>query len=194
MGDLDLCGIAVYFVHSNRPAVYLSRQRELVALAGRIEAECGIVLPVVSGGSSNVFGSLTVSGEHVPGVNQLRIGTAILLGISSSVGPRRIEGFHHDTFVLEAELIEVKLRDRAFGILPVGRLDTDPDCLFPVSAGVTVISVTSDHTVVEFTDVPRTPRVGDRVGFHLGYFAMDRLVLSPYVSVSVIPDAEAGQP
>ena len=114
-------------------------------------------------------------------VNQLRIGTAILLGISSSIGPRRIQGFHHDTFVLKAELIELKKRDRLIGMLSLGQLDTAQEFLFPVSPGVTIVRASSDHTLVDVTDMDPKPRVGDTLAFQLGYYSLMRLMASPYV-------------
>jgi len=116
-------------------------------------------------------------------VNQLRIGTAIPLGISSSIGPKRIEGFCHDTFILDAEFIEVKQRNRPIGILSLGQLDTEPEHLFPTSPGVGVVEASSDHTVVGITESPRPPKVGDRVSFHLGDYALSRLMISPYVKI-----------
>ncbi len=114
-------------------------------------------------------------------MNQLRIGTAILLGISSSIGPRRIQGFHHDTFVLKAELIELKKRDRLLGMLSLGQLDTAQEFLFPVSPGVTIVRASSDHTLVDVTNMDPKPRVGDTLAFQLGYYSLMRLMASPYV-------------
>jgi predicted amino acid racemase len=114
-------------------------------------------------------------------VNQLRIGTAVLLGISSSIGPRRIQGFHHDTFVLEAELIELKKGDKLLGMLSLGQLDTAQEFLFPVSPGVTIVRASSDHTLVDVTEMDPKPRVGDTLAFQLGYYSLMRLMASPYV-------------
>jgi len=161
----------------------MEAQQHLVALAGEIEQESGIALSIVSGGSTNVFHSLTLEGKSIARVNQLRIGTAILLGISSSIGPIHIEGFHHDTFVLEAELIEVKKRGRLLGILSLGQLDAEPEYLFPIFPGVTVVESSSDHTIVDLTDSAQSLRVGDRISFYLGYFALSRLIFSPYVKL-----------
>ena len=183
MQGLTLEGLGIYFPYRSEGSFHIAAQQRLVALAGEIEQESGIELSIVSGGSTNVFHSLMLEGKQVTGVNQLRIGTAILLGISSSIGPIHIEGFQHDTFVLEAELIEVKKRDRLFGILSLGQLDTEPEYLFPTSPGVSVVGSSSDHTMVDLTESPRPPLVGDRISFHLGYFALSRLMVSPYVKM-----------
>jgi predicted amino acid racemase len=183
MDGLTLDGLGIYFSYQSEGSFHFAAQQRLVALAKEVEQEYGVGLSAVSGGSTNVFSSLTRAGKHIAGVNQLRIGTAILLGISSSIGPRRIEGFHHDTFVLDAELIEVKKRDRLLGILSLGQLDTEPEYLFPTFPGVTVIGSSSDHTIVDLTESPQPPRVGDRISFRLGYFALSRLTVSPYVKI-----------
>ena len=194
MQALDIRGIGVYFAHHLPLDETMAKQRELVALAKRIEADCGISLPVISGGSSYAFCDVTMKGRHVPGVNQLRIGMAILHGISSSKGPAILPGFHHDAAILKVEVIEIKPRgDRRIGICAVGRLDVDPDHIFPAAPGVRVVSVTSDHTILDLTDAAPSPRVGDCVEFHLAYYGMSRLILSPYVAVTEIPVAGARQ-
>jgi len=183
MEGLSLEGLGIYFAYLSAESLYMSAQQRLVALAEKIEEDFGFTLPVISGGSSNVFHSMTLEGKNVKGVNQLRIGTAILLGISSSVGPILIKDFHNDTFILDAELIEVKQRDRLYGILSLGRMDTEPEYLFPISPGVAVIDASSDHLIVDFTDSAETYRVGDRIAFQLGYFALSRLTASPYIRI-----------
>ena len=184
MDGLTLDGLGIYFSsYQSEGSFHFAAQQRLVALAKEVEQEYGVGLSAVSGGSTNVFSSLTLAGKHIAGVNQLRIGTAILLGISSSIGPRHIEGFYNDTFVLDAELIEVKKRDRLLGILSLGQLDTEPEYLFPISPGVTVVESSRDHVIVDLTESPQTPRVGDYISFHLGYFALSRLTVSPYVKI-----------
>ena len=183
LDGLTLRGLGMYFGRGSEDHVREAGVERLVALAKKVEGLCGVALPVISAGSTNVFRSLTLAGKHVPGMTELRLGTAILLGLSTSIGPQRIEGFHQDTFVLEADLIEVKQRDRLLGILPFGRLDAEPDFLFPTAPGVTVLRATNDHTIVDLSAMPEPPRVGESVEFELGYSALCRLVASPYVSV-----------
>jgi len=152
MEGIKLNGLGIYFPFGSEGGFHMAAQERLVGLAKRIERECGIALRIISGGSTNLLRSLTLEGKHISGINQLRIGTAILLGISSSIGPIPIVDFHHDTFVLKTELIEVKQRDRLLGILSLGQLDTDPEYLFPISPGVTVVGSSIDHTIVDLTE------------------------------------------
>lgn len=176
MKGLALRGLGTYFDMKSEDEIHKPAVGRLVQLAGEMEKEHKTSLPVLSGGSSNVFRSLMLEGRSVPGMNQLRIGTAILLGLSASIGPRRIQGFHHDTFLLDAELIEVKRRDKTFGILSLGTLDADPQFLFPTQPGVRVLRATSDHTLVDLTESQVSWGVGDRLVFELGYPALSRLV------------------
>ncbi len=183
MKGLALRGLGTYFDMKSEDELHKPAVGRLVRLAGEMEKEYRTSLPVLSGGSSNVFRSLMLEGRSVPGMNQLRIGTAILLGLSASIGPRRIQGFHHDTFLLDAELIEVKRRDKTFGILSLGTLDVDPQFLFPTQPGVRVVRATSDHTLVDLTESQVSWGVGDRLVFELGYPALSRLVATDQCSI-----------
>ena len=183
MKGLALHGLGTYFDMKSEDELHKPTVGRLVQLAGEMEKEYRTSLPVLSGGSSNVFRSLMLEGRSVPGMNQLRIGTAILLGLSASIGPRRIQGFHHDTFLLDAELIEVKRRDKTFGILSLGTLDVDPQFLFPTQPGVRVLRATSDHTLVDLTESRVSWGVGDRLVFELGYPALSRLVATDQCSI-----------
>jgi predicted amino acid racemase len=181
MKGLTLQGLGAYFTFNSEREFQATSLRRLIALAKKIEEECGLRLPIISGGSTNIFRNFILSNKTVKGVNQLRIGTAVLLGISSSIGPRRIQGFHHDTFVLKAELIELKKRDRLLGMLSLGQLDTAQEFLFPIAPGVAIVRASSDHTLVDVTEMDPNPRIGDTLAFQLGYYSLMRLMASPYV-------------
>lgn len=183
MKGLTLRGLGAYFDMRSEDELHKPLIGRLVRLAGDLGKECRASLPVVSGVSSNVFRSLVLEGDSVPGMNQLRIGTAILLGLSASIGPRRIQGYHHDTFLLDAELIEVKRRDRTLGLLSLGTLDVDPQFLFSTQAGIRVLRATSDHTLVDLTDSQVSWGVGDRLVFELGYPALSRLLASDHAQI-----------
>jgi len=183
MGGLELQGLGLYLDYRSDDAFVIDTQRRFLVLAERIETPLGIKLSVISGGSTNVF-RRALKGRVVAGINQLRIGTAILLGIASSIGPIRIEDFEQDTFVLDADLIEVKRRkNRLVGILALGKLDAPKEQLFPVSPCASIIDATNDHTMIDLTAMPEPPSVGDAISFELGYSALNRLMASPYVRV-----------
>jgi len=179
--SLRLRGLGVYFQYQGDSDFHTNTLTQLVALGREMGQSIGQPLPVISGGSTSILRTQVLAGRQTPGVNNVRLGTAILLGISSSVGPQPIEGFHQDAFVLEAELIEIKRRDRLIGLLAMGIIDAHPAHLFPETEGVEVIEAASDHTLVDLSAVDPVPRVGDRFGFRLGYFALNRAAISPFV-------------
>jgi len=193
MEGLELVGLGIYFSYGSDEGLHVAGQQRLVSLAIEIEQDLGTSLPIISGGSTNVFHDILLEGKHVPGINQLRIGTAILLGISSSIGPARIEGFYHDTFTLEAELIGVKKRTRVRGLLSVGQMDTDSKYLFPIIPGVRIIESSCDHIVVDLTEYPKPVRTGDHICFELGYYALSRLMISPYVKMTYKENCVTGK-
>ena len=180
---IQLKGIGAYFHLASDSALHLPAVQELVRLAQQVETEQGKPLAVLSGGSSNILRTLTLEGHPNPGINHLRIGTAILLGFSSSLNPIPIAGFERDTFILEVEVIEVKQGQTGGAILALGRLDTDPRFLFPMKPGVNILDASSDHLMVRMDPAPS---VGDRVSFRLGYPALCRLMISPFVQLEYV--------
>jgi predicted amino acid racemase len=65
----------------------------------------------------------------------------------------------------------------------LGKIDTDPQFLFPMNPGVIIREASSDHLMVRMGP---PPRVGDWVSFRLGYPALCRLMASPYTQVEYI--------
>jgi predicted amino acid racemase len=175
-------GIGAYFHMASSSEVHLQGLQVLIRLARQVEMELDKPT-MLSGGSSNIFRTLAVEGQPNPGINHLRIGTAILLGFSSSLNPITIDGFERDTFILQVEVIEVKAKKPGEAILALGKLDTDPQFLFPMNPGVIIREASSDHLMVRMGP---PPRVGDWVSFRLGYPALCRLMASPYTQVEYI--------
>ncbi len=176
-------GIGAYFHMASDSSHHLQGLRVFVSLAKQIQKEVGKLPILLSGGSSNILRTIVVEGHPNPGINHLRVGTAILLGFSSSLNPITIDGLERDTFILQAEVIEVKAEQTGEAILALGRLDTDPQFLFPMDRGVKVGDASSDHLVVRMDPAPR---VGDWVSFRLGYPALCRLMASPYVKIEYV--------
>ena len=134
-------------------------------------------------------------------MNSLRLGEAILLG-TDPVSGNPISGLHTDAFVLQAEVIETKVKVKAGtfeavrpalsalclvpgnhwktrSILAVGLQDTDPAGLtFP--AAVSYIGATSDHIVVETTNCPL--RIGSEITLRLNYSALFHAMAAPDVA------------
>ena len=166
--------------------------QQLVDVAEAIEQALGMRLPIISGGHTSNLDML-LWGEMPPRVNQLRVGEAILQGVNSTTyNPLPLP--HQDTFNVVAEVIEVQTKPSlpegtiatdAFGrvphwddlgprrraILAVGEQDMYIAGLRPRRAGVTIVGASSDHLVVDVTDVKEAVHVGDELEFDPIYAA-----------------------
>jgi predicted amino acid racemase len=171
-------GLGAYYHLGSACELHLQGLQAFVTVAKQIESELGSPLDLLSGGSSNIFRTLLIEAHPNPGINHLRIGTAILLGFRSSLNPVTLVGYERDTFILQVEVIETKTGRSDEAILALGKVDTDTQFLFPVDPGVYVCDASSDHLMVRISP---PSRVGDWVGFRLGYPALCRLMASPYI-------------
>ena len=154
----------------------------LSALADSIDETFGPIVHTVSGGNSANL-DWALSGGEVGRVNHLRLGEALLLGCEP-LYRKAIQGLHTSAFTLVAEVIELKnkpsqpwgeIAQSAFGevavsvdrgsirqaILGIGRQDVDPEGLTP-PRGITILSASSDHLVVEVSDSYGSIKVGAR--------------------------------
>jgi len=176
---------------------------QLVAHAYKVEARTGLHLDFVSGGNSSSL-PLLLEGKMPAGVNNLRIGEAILLGGRETFREAPWEELDGDVFRLSGELLEVKVKpslpigksgidafgntphfidegDRLRGIANIGREDVIVDGLMPVNPGVRVLGASSDHLVLDLTEADPPLAVGDTVSFRLNYGAMLAVMTSEYV-------------
>jgi predicted amino acid racemase len=141
-------------------------------------------------------------GELPEGVNQLRVGEAILLG-QDVTWRRAIPWLRQDTTRLEAEVVESRVKPslpegdtgaNAFGeetsfedegeqlrvIAAIGRQDVNTDGMKPM-AGLRMLGASSDHTILAGAADRDAPRWGDVLEFSVNYAAMLALMTSPYV-------------
>jgi len=181
----------------------IENQERFGAAAARVRRETGLVLPIVSTGGTVAL-ELIEHGFLTPMVTELRTGEALLLGVSTT-DSRVIPWLRQDTFVLEAEVIEVRdkpstpdgpvgldaegrqphivdrgIRRRA--VVALGYTDTEPAALIPLDQGVTIAGSSSDHMVLDVTDADEEFREGDVVHFRMKYAALLHSMLSPYVA------------
>lgn len=174
----------------------------LVEIKNLVEKKASCTLSVVSGGNTAAL-KLLEEGKLPLGVNQYRIGEAIFLG-TDVTNNRQIDWLAQDAIILEAQVIEVKTKPSfpegeigqdAFGrkpifidkgmrkraILALGEQDIVPTGLKPLDSEVQVIHASSDHTIVDITDLEREINVGDTMKFKLSYGALLRAMTCPHV-------------
>ncbi|HRX13562.1 MAG TPA: alanine/ornithine racemase family PLP-dependent enzyme [Eubacteriales bacterium] len=179
----------------------------LLNIAKHIEEKYKLKLDIISGGNSSSILFLD-SGKMPKGINNLRLGESLVLGVETAKGSR-ISDTYDDAVTLTAEIIElyvkpsypigeqtvnafgekgvyVDIGDRTRGILAVGRQDVDFEGLIPVDEKLTIISASSDHLLVDFTDAKNNYKIGDTVTFKLKYGAALRAFTSPYVDKKYI--------
>ncbi|MEC9489070.1 MAG: alanine/ornithine racemase family PLP-dependent enzyme, partial [Halanaerobium sp.] len=179
----------------------------LVELAREAERHLGKPLEIISGGNSSSL-PLLLAGRIPEGINQLRIGETILIG--NNVNERKpFPGTYQDTFILEAEIVELKIKPSvpigkrgydAFGrptefadkgeiwraILAVGEQDIAIDGLVPQIEGVEILGGSSDHLLLDLSPVKGDYQVGDTMAFSLNYEALLHASTSPYVAKVVV--------
>jgi predicted amino acid racemase len=141
-------------------------------------------------------------------INNLRIGEGILLG-TDIINERFFENFNHYNFNLRAEVVELQDKpsspegDMAFGgqgrnqviedkgvrkraILAVGKQDIDYHGLYPVDSGIEVLGASSDHLLLDVSDLEKDLKVGDILKFKMNYSSMLRAMTSKYVEKNYI--------
>lgn len=174
----------------------------LVDLAKRLESSFNIALPMLSGGNSSSY-YLIGKGELPEGINNLRLGEAFILGNETAYG-QRIPGTAGDAVILEAEIIELKIKPSlpigeigmdAFGerptyedrgnrkraILAIGKQDADLGSMTPIDKTIDILGGSSDHLILDVTNSDQLYQVGDIIGFTLGYGGLLKAATSPYV-------------
>lgn len=173
----------------------------LVEIKKEIEDKFKIELKVVSGGNS---GSISLfKGDEMPeGINQLRLGASLSLGIGLNDEP--IEELFTDAFKLAVEVIEMKEKPSvpvgeigldAFGNKPafedkgirkraicaIGRQDVDPNNLIPYDDLISIIGASSDHLILDITECDKNYNVGDKIEFNVTYGGCLSAMTSQYV-------------
>ena len=203
LSGVKLVGIGANFCCISGVMPTRKNLTKLVKLAEEIENNFGITLEVISGGSTSVL--KLVEDDLIPDkINQLRIGIGILLG-QDDVRLRNIAGTYQDTFILTAEVIEVKEKSSlpqgeigrdAFGEVPVfqdlgirkraicaiGKQDIHLNSLVPMKKEVKIVGASSDHLIIDITDFKEEVKVGDEVKFRLNYPALLSATTSKYIN------------
>jgi predicted amino acid racemase/arginase family enzyme len=183
---------------------------QLVELTSAISTRFGLQLNYVSGGNSSSL-PLLLAGRMPKGINNLRIGEAILQGGRDTFLNAPWEALKRDAFLLAGELLEVKQKpsvpigrtgvdafgkrptftnkgERLRGIVNIGREDVVAEGLEPIQPGITVEGASSDHLVIDVTDARPPPSVGDAVSFRMNYAALLAAMTSEYVEKMPMKD------
>ncbi len=174
----------------------------LVEIKDRIKQELALDIPLVSGGNSSSI-HLVVNGKIPKGINQLRIGEAIILGRETAFG-ESIPECYGDSFILKGEIVEIKFKPSmpsgnigvdAFGekpvfqdkgtikraIVAIGKQDIKIDGLKPIDKYIDILGGSSDHLILDISSCKTNYEVGDIVDFNMDYGCLLRVMTSPYV-------------
>lgn len=202
MDSLELLGVGVNLTCYGAIIPSADNLSQLAEWANRIESKFGITLQMVSGGnSSSIY--LIEKGELPEKINNLRLGEAFLLGNDTAYGAK-LPGTTDDALILEAQVIELQEKPSlpigevgvdAFGqkpeyedrgiikraILAIGQQDTTADSMEPLDERIDILGSSSDHLILDVTKSEKEYKVGDVIGFKLGYGGMLKASTSPYV-------------
>lgn len=178
----------------------------LVELRDYLNRTYGCSISVLSVGGTCAL-KLLEDGVMPAGINQLRVGEAILFG-EDTTGNRFLEGYHHDAFLFKAQVVELRRKPS----VPIGELGRDgkgdtpeyPDrgvrlraicaagkqdvawaALTPTLPGAEMIGASSDHLIVDVEDCGGQVQVGDWLEFRCGYMAVLDATTSAYVDIVV---------
>jgi len=178
----------------------VEKLEELVTISEGLRSSLGTPIEIVSGGNSANL-DLVMKGVHPDGINELRLGESIMLGLET-VRRRPIPGLHLDAFRISGALIELRrkpskpdgeigqdafggvpeIEDRGeilHGLVDIGRQDCDPAGMRPAGGKVDILGSSSDHLIVEVSGSGMS--LGDEVSFIPTYGALLRAMTSPYV-------------
>jgi len=185
---------------------------QLVAHAYKIERLAGVSLDWLSGGNSSSL-PLLIEGRMPEGINNLRVGEAIIQGGLDTFRDSPWQALELDACRLTSDVIEVKKKpsmpigrsgydafgnqpvfvdegDRLRAIANIGREDVFLEGLVPLVKGVRVLGGSSDHLLMDVTDAEPPVSVGDRISFRMNYGAMLGAMTSEYVEKIPIHDVE----
>ena len=178
----------------------------LVELRDYLNQTCGCSISVLSAGGTCAL-KLLEEGTMPDGINQLRVGEAVLYG-EDTTGSRFLEGYHHDAFLFKAQVVELRRKPsvpigelgrdgkgdtpeypdrgvRLRAICAAGKQDVAWGALTPVLPGAEMIGASSDHLIVDVEDCGGQVRVGDWMEFRCGYMAVLDATTSAYVDIVI---------
>lgn len=206
--NIDLAGIGTNVSCIGGVLPTQENTQLLVDVAENLEKTLGIQFLVVSGGHTASL-ALIERNEMPSRVNQLRIGEGILLGVDSA-GNWPLPAPYQDVFNVVAEVVEIDTKPSlpegtvtvdAFGrkphwtdlglrrraILNIGEQDLRIDGLCPRQPEIAVVGASSDHLVVDVTEVDPPVHLGDELEFEPNYAAVATAMASYGVTQAIKP-------
>lgn len=213
-GGVRIKGVATNFACASGILPTVEKLDDLVAYRDEIQNLLDTDMPVVSVGGTCCL-KLIEEGKAPKGINQLRICEGVLLGRDTAF-MREVTYLHRDALTVSAEVIECRhkpsvpngeLGFQSFGekpifidrgmrrraLLGIGRQDVNVDRITPITNGIHIITASSDHLIVDVTDVEADAAMegkkfqpGDIIDFRPLYPAMLALSTSPYVTVDFV--------
>ncbi len=171
-----------------------------------IEAECGVNVEYISGGSSITLPLLAL-GRLPDTINHFRVGEAAFFGTTPIEGEAYNE-LRTDTFQFEAQIIEFykkynepdgTVSDANIGhtaepgngseksyraIMDFGLLDTDHESLKP-RLDADFVGISSDMVVYAFGEGEKNHGVGETVPFDTDYMAVAKLMHSAFIHKNI---------
>ncbi len=155
---------------------------------------------IVAIGGSSVW-SLLKNNNIPKEVRHVRLGEAIFLGNDPGL-KIKINGFWHDAFILENEIIEIKDKNTGTGsefekvrkraVLDIGYTSCQYTGLFPIQSGIEIIGSSQDYTVIDITDAEECLCIGDSVSFFMNYKTLSMAMINPYLEKKYIRSRKSG--
>ncbi len=184
--------------------------KELIADTEKIEELIGRKVEIISGGATNSIPRL-IEDNMPERINHLRVGEGIIIAKDlPELYGYNMDYMYKDTFVLEAEIIEIKDKPSypvgeigydAFGkkqeyvdigirkraLVAVGKVDyAYLDSIFPIDADIKVLGASSDHTILDIEDVGKELSIGDIVQFEVNYASIVFVTNNPNVKIDFV--------
>lgn len=210
LANLKLMGVGTNLGCYGSIAATVDKMEELIACAESIEKEIGRKLDYISGGATTSLPRIVE--DNMPArINQLRVGEGIILGRDlQTLWGYDMSYLYTDAFTLKAEVIEVEDKPShpvgeimfdAFGNEPVyedrgmrkkallglGKVDyAFPDKIFPREAGIEILGASSDHTILDITELGREITTGDILEFDICYASIVYVTSSQNIKIVMI--------
>ncbi|SEK38834.1 Predicted amino acid racemase [Colwellia chukchiensis] len=174
---------------------------KLITIKNQLETKFQLKLDVISGGNSGCL-TLLDNGKLPVGVNQLRLGTSIFMGLG--LNDQQIPGLQYDNFILVTEIIEIMdkpsvpmgeigldasgkvpsfedLGIRKKALCAIGLQDINYAYISALDKAIKILGMSSDHLVLDISDSSQAYVVGDKLKFQLSYQGVLSAMNSSYI-------------